>query len=237
MPRYNIYEDENILVVCNDNSDNYEYLIITFTPLMVKEDTAHQWENGFAENMLNSASINNFCFISKWNHWWELPSFYNAIEKIKKDSLYLNSKRISLYGSSMGGYGALKSCNILESDYILAIAPQVDIFSSIESRWRPYISRLRPIGDFPVIETSIYKGRIDIVYDPLEPDRKHVDITSTKVNKIKAPGTGHFPLKLMQYGGDLPKKILDILTERERASHIIDSAISTIIRDVINSKV
>ncbi|MFZ6763443.1 alpha/beta hydrolase family protein [Pseudoroseomonas sp. WGS1072] len=79
---------------------------------------------------------------SKWNHWWHTPEMAELAEVIAR----LRLGPSVLYGSSMGGYGALMFGRRLEAAAIVALSPQAYILAPLgtfDTRWdeyRPFFS-------------------------------------------------------------------------------------------------
>src|SRR5580692_2443694 len=129
---------------------------------------------GFGEDFFRSRSIDAVHIISRENDWYQHAAM-SAVTEIVAE-LTKPYRRVVAYGSSMGGYGAIRFGGMAGASVALAISPQFSIDPrtvQFERRWKADADRI----DFalertlraPFVETSY------IVYDPLDADRRHAD--------------------------------------------------------------
>lgn len=133
MKEVNLFENSNLKVVAFDNGSSD--CIITFSNW--SKYPAKVDREGFAKPFIDKKNISSVYFISKKNHWWQIAEIYFAISLVNS---YTQSRynRITLYGSSMGAYGALLFHKNLNADRVLAISPQFSIDRKVarfETRW------------------------------------------------------------------------------------------------------
>ncbi len=141
---------------------------------------------------LQSRKIDAIHFISRDNDWYqyaELPEAARAAAEIT--SAY---KRVVAYGSSMGGYAAIRFGGLVGAKTAVALSPQYSIHPKIvpfENRWAGDAARIEFIYDekppCAFTETSI------VFFDPHDADKQHVELFrgKTKLCEVRTPNGGH----------------------------------------------
>lgn len=162
-------------------------VIVTFTYF---NDQAHV--GGFGESLFAKQGISCLHFISKWNHWWQTSEMEEAL-KIISESKFLNDKHTIGYGSSMGGYGAIRFSPELRLNQVLAISPQYSIDPAkvpFEDRWNAYLPKISFIYDNMNVHN---KTETYILYDPFDGDKRHAElyVTLPYVSLVAIPFGGH----------------------------------------------
>ncbi|MCQ8279306.1 tetratricopeptide repeat protein [Acetobacteraceae bacterium KSS8] len=163
---------------------------------------------GFGGGFLHKKGFDVVAIKSKADRWYhDLPS----------DALSLTSRFLAAchrdytvragYGSSMGGYAAIKFSRTLGLDKVLAISPQTDISKEWDQRWK---KEAQDIGTFAAIVESDIRPETtySVAYDPFDPDGIHVSILSSiippdRLIKVRVPFAGHPVGFLLQSAGVL----------------------------------
>ncbi|MFN7000924.1 MAG: tetratricopeptide repeat protein [Elioraea tepidiphila] len=174
-------------------------------------------DKGFGEAYLAKRRIPAIHFISKDNHWWQTPEPWEAFEVLRARGLLSPDRQITLYGSSMGGYAALRFSAALRPRRVVVFSPQYSIDSRrvpFEKRWRSYAGKL----DFRFDEME---GAIDpaaevfVIFDPLfRPDALHVQKFEEHrpLERVAIPFAGHNTARfLSEIGaiGEVTETLLD----------------------------
>jgi len=174
-------------IIVHHLAGNYsEYIFICFS---ARNNTG----NGtlFSEKFLKKYDVE--CFFvcqSNGNKWWHAPEIFEVAKLISLEVKYSN-KKIVLYGSSMGAYGAFHFRNIFNSYFSIAIAPQIYIdrtINSFENRWVTDLNLIQSNLIFDEKQNSLSQASNSVVfYDPTyDLDSMHVDLLKNfdPTNKI-----------------------------------------------------
>lgn len=172
-------------------------LVITFTGRAANPPV----EKGFGETYLDKRGIPAIHFISKKNHWWQTPETVEALEALRVGG-FLEGRRLTLYGSSMGGYAAMRFSRLLKPYQVIVFSPQFSIDGTkvpFEARWRNYAAKL----DFS--EDNMAEGidpdtRMLVLFDPMfKPDAQHVEMFEKlrPVERVVIPFAGHNTARLL----------------------------------------
>lgn len=144
---------ENCIVFySSDNLDvyvdlkNFKRCIVTFSNWT---NYPHSSNNkGFARDFLKDLDVSAVYVVARGNHWWQHPNIIKCMQKL---SVFLSSFDFRIvYGSSMGGYGALIFSDILKADRVIAFSPQYSIDrkkASFEDRWKKERNNIKFIFD------------------------------------------------------------------------------------------
>lgn len=113
----------------------------------------------FGFGFFKKHSIPTYFICQKRNHWWhssEMLEIINLISESVKD------RRLMLYGSSMGGYGAIYYAEIFKADVSLAIAPQTLVKDELvgkDLRWKDDWSKLIKVFDEKdTLKSNLFDG-------------------------------------------------------------------------------
>lgn len=182
------YQDEHIEVFFQDGDQ--EICLITFAPATMRANGLRFWASELALK-LGIASIG---FVAKRSNWFPLLSVAKAREAV--DSRLGGFKHVISYGSSMGGYGALKYGKLFGAAYGISFAPQISISPldvDFDGRffvdYRIELHRGMKIGQDDLPKSSY------VFFDPFhEMDHKHaleIAALSSSVELVPCVSTGH----------------------------------------------
>lgn len=148
--------------------------------------------DGFSQDFLREQGISAVHIMGRREDWYQYPDMIDATEAVKA---YLSgAKQVVTYGSSMGGYAALRFADLLNANAALALSPQYSINpqkAPFETRW---MQDARRIVWLPNQEPPLPKSaRSVIVYDPTTIDQMHVDSIAleTVLESIPLRYSGH----------------------------------------------
>ncbi|RWR45080.1 hypothetical protein EOW65_17185 [Sinirhodobacter ferrireducens] len=135
--------------------------------------------------------------MNKRGDWFREPEILAVLAELRDSGFYDEFTRISTYGSSMGGYGALALAPYFPRAHAVAFAPQ----STLNRRAAPFDKRYRygrGLGDWTAPEADAARGAKAleggyIFYDPFIPeDKAHVArIRAPQLMKMKLRHCGH----------------------------------------------
>ena len=183
-------------------------LVVTFQQRMAKDSDFSENQIGFGESYLKARNINAIHILSHWNHWYQTPEIFDCIRSILNSRLYRDARRVVLYGSSMGAYGALLHMNALQPQRVVAISPLYSIDPvkvEFESRWNRDLDGISFISD-DMPPLSLKSGEVFVLYDPKSLDFNHVQrFCLENVELLEMPFSGHPVSKFLSECGVLSK--------------------------------
>ena len=166
---------------------------------------------GFGEAFLGHRGIDAVHILSRANDWYLYPFAADAFAAAQ--SAVAGYDRVITYGSSMGGYAAIRFGRRVGAQTAIAMSPQFSInpaTAPFDDRWAYDASAI----DFS-IEAAFADGfaeRSYIFYDPRNFDRRHVDLFRplTEVIDVPVPNGGHPVTTMLAELGLLQSVIVDI---------------------------
>src|SRR5690606_30202022 len=122
---------------------------------------------GFGEEFLRNAGISAIHVMGVREDWYQYPEMPAAMQAVRQATA--GAERVMTYGSSMGGYAALRFADAAGANAVLAISPQYSIDPKkmpFETRWHQESQRIqwRPEIDGRIVCDSYPV----IVFDPIE---------------------------------------------------------------------
>lgn len=183
-----IYEDDDMALLWHPQA-GAAGLAVTFTPLM---KAAPSPLVGWGQSVVPRFGASGLYFVSKWNHWWQVPGLPRALRTAADRARDFD--RVTTYGTSMGGYGALSFSGALGATTILSLSPQFSIDRRkvpFERRWQHHARRLG--FEYDSLNDGLATGaRIILVYDSMNDDAKHVAlIDAPTARHLRIPFIGH----------------------------------------------
>ncbi len=183
-----IFRSENIVaraVACADVSR----WVITFDNYSI----GHGFErDGFSQGFLREQGVSTVHIMGRREDWYQYPDMMDAVAAVREH--LAKADRVITYGSSMGGYAALRFADALGANAALALSPQYSINPAkapFETRWLQDAQRIvwRPEHE-PALPQS---ARAVVAYDPTTIDRLHVELIAaeTAIERIPVHYSGH----------------------------------------------
>ena len=126
---------------------------------------------GFGEDFFRARGIDAIHVLSRENRWYQYPELPDALAAIARATA--GHERVIAYGSSMGGFAALRYGASCGATVGLALSPQYSVDPAVapfDQRWADDIARIAFLDDaaLPTLAEQY------IVYDPRDPyDRRH----------------------------------------------------------------
>lgn len=207
-----LFQSENVLVravLCDDRSR----WVITFDNYSI----GHGFDReGFAEGYLKDQGVSAIHVMGRREDWYqysEMPAALEAVREAIKDA-----ERSITYGSSMGGYAALRFADPVGAKAALALSPQYSInprLAPFEKRWLQDAERIswKPDGEPPLPQNA----RAIIVFDPASQDRLHVDLIASEVaiSAIPIRYSGHPSASMLAELHILSPLLKDVLSGQD----------------------
>lgn len=187
---------------------------------------------GFAEDFLRTIGITAIHVINRRNRWYQHPERPAALAAVAAATR--GHDRVITYGSSMGGYAALRYAALCGADTALALSPQFSADPKVvpwETRWQADVARTH-FAEPP------YAGVAQeyVVYDPrLALDARHAAMIADATNATCIPipfgghpvgpllaetGALHQAIRAIVAGDFAPAQLLrQVRHERRRSQH------------------
>lgn len=157
------------------------------------------------------------------NIWWHTSEIFVVADLVKRRAA-LSSKKIILYGSSMGGYAAYHFRDLFDSYFSICIAPQIFVNLSINTRENRWLSDLNSIQGrfiFDELNSAINQsGDLAIFFDPIHVlDSLHVEIHKKNIHAkddvyfIEVPYSNHDLARLLVNTKVIQKFISSLLSD------------------------
>lgn len=171
----------------------------------------------FAERFFAGRGVDAIHVISAHNAWYQDPGLPAALAAVRAVTRLYGS--VAAYGSSMGGYAALRFSDWVGADVAVAISPQYSMqgpFAGVERRWMHLRRSLtwlfeQPGQALPPIGTAI------VFYDDRGLDRAHAEAIGRDLPHaalVKVPYGGHPAGAMLSETGILSSAILEALQGR-----------------------
>ena len=148
---------------------------------------------GFGEAFFQAEGVTAVHVMSHRNDWFQYTETEDVLRTIRKTCS--EAERVLAYGSSMGGYAALRFADAIGAHAALALSPQYSLDPSkvpFETRWAPDRRRIRFLA---AIDGAIRPGpwRIFAYDSALDADNRHAEllIAAAPMTAIPLPHAGH----------------------------------------------
>ena len=146
---------------------------------------------GFGEEYFRARGVDAVHVLSRENRWYQHPELVKALAAIMAATT--GYERVIAYGSSMGGFAALRYGAACGANVGLALSPQYSVDPAVapfDQRWADDVARIAFLDDahLPTLNTQY------IAYDPHDPyDRRHFDLFAARsvTNGVPVPHGGH----------------------------------------------
>ncbi|MBM9400466.1 hypothetical protein JUN65_02505 [Gluconacetobacter azotocaptans] len=216
-----LFRSENIVVRYVGNF-KLDKLIVTFDCYTNNHSLDRK---GFGEDFFSKKGVDAIHFISRENKWYQHHEMQEAISSAGEYAQKYS--RVVTYGSSMGGYGAIRFGGMIGAHVAVALAPQYSIDLSLcpfDRRW----DESRIISFVTEKKQPIEAGpEIIIFYDPFDVnDRRHVEKIKSDVcvTEIRLPHAGHSAGVYLSELSLLRESIISILEDNFEFKKIEDEA-------------
>ncbi len=189
-----LYDSEHLRVVYRPGSSSFA--LVSFNPatLQAKDDTF------WCQPIADKADLTAIGVMTHRGNWYPVEEMRQVAELVRP--LLQGFDRVLGYGSSMGGYGALKFSRLLGITHVLSFAPQWSIAPQDVGGWDDrFTHEFRPGLHTEVrIEPHDVAAAPIVFYDPFfKFDRLNVErivAACPTARLVPTYLTGHFPVNL-----------------------------------------
>ena len=217
-----IFESEHLVVYLSQGRDDLG--VITFAPMASQAQT-----NGFwGERPLNRLGVTAVGFVSKAPNWFPAGDMAAAASAVR--SHLSRCRNVISYGTSMGGYGALKYSNLLSANFALSFSPQYSIKESeLMGKDRRFTEFYRPElhGESMAVKEEDVCRRAFVFYDPyFRVDKLNAELIGNacpRVTDVVVGHTGHAVIELFASGERLQTLFWNCL--RDEVSTLRETAV------------
>lgn len=146
----------------------------------------------FAERFLDARGLSWVAVLERGNHWYQRPEMPAALAAIR--TAVAGRSGVMTYGSSMGGYAALRFADAVGATACLALSPQYSVRRGavpFENRWAQEAAAIRwPAGGEPPIRCACVPV---VAYDATGADARHAALIAadTPIAPLPLRHAGH----------------------------------------------
>ena len=147
-------------------------LVVTFDSL--NHDLSLE-RAGFGEEWLGQVGYDAVHVIAARNDWYQHPETGEMLEAVRGAAS--GRPGVITYGSSMGGYAAIRFAEKVGAQTAVAISPQFSIDpgrAGFDTRWLDHGQRIAFLWEAPAAQDSALRTAW-VFYDPKDLDRLHVE--------------------------------------------------------------
>lgn len=182
-----LFRSENVLVRSVPAADVSRW-VVTFDHYGI----GHGFDRpGFGQEFLRAEGISAIHVMGVREDWYQYSEMAEAMKVVR--AAVAGADRVMTYGSSMGGYAAVRFADAAGANAVLAISPQYSIDpkkAPFEKRWPQESRRTQWLPEIDGRLSS--RCRPVIVYDPTGDDGRHVRLIASEIDIQDIP---------VRYGG------------------------------------
>jgi pimeloyl-ACP methyl ester carboxylesterase len=182
--QYLLYSSPTLKVV--GNNLHLKRILMTFT----------HWNKRAPVNagLAASAQMGYVGFVAQQNHWWQVEDLPKAFAKVQ--SILTPDAKITTFGSSMGGAGALLAAQFLPISTVLSVAPPIIVDTEV-APWEKRFGNVQHLTKciFSLEPNFDPETRTFIVYDPFY----HHDVNHLQLMKQAGRPFQRWPLPHSQH--------------------------------------
>jgi len=203
-----LYRSENLVVRCVPMTDRDRW-VVTFDNFGI----GHGFDRpGFGQEFFQARGVSAIHVMGRSEDWYQYPDISPALASVR--NFIAGSSRVMTYGSSMGGYAAIRFADAVGAHAALALSPQYTIDPAkppFDDRWTQHS---HAIAWLPQIDGPVTCQCCPvIVFDPKSADGLHAarfarDIDTTE---IPLPHTAHPVATFLSEVGALEPLVFGVL--------------------------
>lgn len=168
---------------------------------------------GFGEEFLRQSGVSAIHVLGRREDWYQYPEMAEAMAAVRQATA--GADRVMTYGSSMGGYAAIRFADAAGANAVLAISPQYSINPEkvpFEKRWLQDSRRIRWL---PEIDGRIVcAAQPIVVFDSVGEDGRQTALIQAEVDisPIRLPHVSHPATTYLGEVGLLKDLVLETLS-------------------------
>ena len=203
-----LYRSERIVVrqVATSDLDNW---IVTFDNYSI----GHGFDRpGFAQDWLRTQNISAIHVMGRGEDWYQYEDIAEALATVR--AVVEGAPRVMTYGSSMGGYAAVRFADAVGAHSALALSPQYTLDPEIAGHDRRWAQDAQRIGWIKSLNGPLTtQSRVVVVYDPNGLDGWHGEriAADAAVTSIRLPYTAHPVTSYLSEIGVLAELVVRVL--------------------------
>lgn len=168
---------------------------------------------GFGEEFLRQSGISAIHVLGRREDWYQYPEMTEAMAAVRQATA--GAERIMTYGSSMGGYAAIRFADAAGANAVLAISPQYSINpekAPFERRWLQDSRRIRWLSE--IDGRIVCAARPIVVYDSVGHDGRQTALIQSEIDIVpmRLPHVSHPATTYLGEVGLLKDLVLETLS-------------------------
>lgn len=186
-----------------------DHLVVSFDNMNSREEPVPRkpWGAGFvARQGFSHLGV----MMKRRCDWFRHADLFDFFDEMRDSGFFCQFRRVTFYGSSMGGYGALAFAAAAPGSSVVAFTPQTTLNPQLVP-WEKRYERGRLRGDWQdpryadAAATLSALGEVLIFHDPyFAPDAAHVErLSGPNVRHFRSPFTGHKVMRHLKLWGIL----------------------------------
>lgn len=169
---------------------------------------------GFGESWLQSVGLSAIHVMGRAEDWYQYEDIHAALAVVRMN--VSGAARVITYGSSMGGYAAVRFADAVGAHAALALSPQYTLAPATAAhdvRWSQDADRIHWLEELNGPLSS--ETNVVLVYDPVGPDGWHGRriVEETNARPIPLPHTAHPVTSFLSEIGLLGELVLRTLDD------------------------
>lgn len=203
-----LFRSDNVVVRSVPASDLSRW-VVTFDNYGI----GHGFDRAaFGEDFLRKEGISAIHVMGVREDWYQYVEMAEAMRVVRQATA--GAERVMTYGSSMGGYAALRFADAAGANAVLALSPQYSIDlqkAAFEKRWLQDSQRIQWLPEIDGVLTS--QAKPVVAFDPSGDDLLHVKLIekSIAISRIELPYCGHPATTVLGEMGLLGALVLQVL--------------------------
>ncbi|SPU44098.1 alpha/beta hydrolase [Brevundimonas diminuta] len=203
-----LFRSDNVVVRSVPASDIRRW-VVTFDNYGI----GHGFDRpAFGEEFFRKAGVSAVHVMGVREDWYQYPEMGEAMLAVREATA--GAQRVMTYGSSMGGYAALRFAEAAGANAVLALSPQYSIDpekAPFEVRWLQDSQRIRWLPE--VDGTLSVTAKPVVIFDPSGDDLLHVKLIeeAIAIERIMLPHCGHPSTTFLGEIGLLGNLVLQVL--------------------------
>ncbi len=216
-----LYRSDNLVVRCIPGS-NRDRWVITFDNFGIGHGFDRQ---GFGEEFFRARDVSAIHVMGRSEDWYQYPDMADALATVREATA--GSARVMTYGSSMGGYAAIRFADAVGAHAVLALSPQYSIDPAkppFDDRWSQHA---HAIVWLPEIDGKVRcEARPVVIFDPKSADGMHARrlAQDIEIQAIPLANTGHPVTTYLREVGLLESFVVAVLDDTFEAERARDAA-------------
>lgn len=181
-----IFETRDLLIR-HEDAGNKRRCVVSFSSFT---DEPRLDRPGFGESFLLERGIDAIFVINRTNVWYQYPEMPQALEAIR--AFVAPYAEVFTYGSSMGGYAAIRFAEAIGATTAIAISPQYSIAPRVvrfDKRWRAIARRIEFLHEKTHAASQVTAPLI--FYDPRDRDARHFELIQRAYPRTKGVRLWH----------------------------------------------